>query len=93
MAARDTAETIALNALAWIVGQEELLPVFLGASGLSETDLRTRVSDSDLLGAVLDFVMMDDAWVMSFCDSHSMPYEALMRARSALPGGEQVNWT
>jgi len=54
--------------LAWIVGQEELLPVFLGASGLSETDLRTRVSDSDLLGAVLDFVMMDDAWVMSFCD-------------------------
>jgi len=37
--------------------------------------------------------MMDDAWVMGFCDAVGLPYEAPMQARAALPGGEQVHWT
>ena len=44
-------------------------------------------------GAVLDFLMMDDAWVVAFCDEVAVPYDRLMQARAALPGGEQVNWT
>lgn len=90
---QDTAETLALQALAWLAGQEELLPVFLGATGASETDLRLRASDPVFLGAVLDFLMMDDQWVVAFCDHVALPYERLMLARAALPGGEQVNWT
>ncbi|MEP4197466.1 MAG: DUF3572 domain-containing protein [Aliishimia sp.] len=93
MAERNTAETLALKAVAWLVGHEELLPVFLGSSGLSEDDLRTRLAEPELLGAVLDFVMMDDAWVMEFCDAHRIAYDKLMEARAALPGGEQVHWT
>ena len=37
--------------------------------------------------------MMDDAWVIGFCDSVNAPYDRIMQARHALPGGEQVNWT
>jgi hypothetical protein len=37
--------------------------------------------------------MMDDAWVVAFCDAAGLPYEAPMRARAALPGGGQVHWT
>jgi len=87
------AETLALQALAWLVGNEELLPVFLGASGASEADLRSQAADPEFLGSVLDFLMMNDAWVISFCDAQGLAYESPMQARMSLPGGAQVNWT
>lgn len=90
---RESAEVIGLQALAWLGANDDLLPSFLGATGASEDDLRARAGDAEFLGAVLDFLMMDDAWVMAFCDQISMPYERIMQARAALPGGEQVHWT
>lgn len=87
------AETLGLQALAWLVGNEELLPVFLGASGVSEADLRSQAANPTFLGSLLDFLMMDDAWVISFCDAQGLAYEAPMQARMALPGGAQINWT
>lgn len=89
----DSAEIFALRALAWLVGNEDLLPAFLGATGASEDDLRAQASDPAFLASVLDFIMMDDAWVIAFCDSIAMPYDRIMEARQTLPGGEQVNWT
>lgn len=90
---QDAAETLALQALAWLASNEDLLPVFLGSTGASEADLKSSATDPAFLGAVLDFMMMDDAWVVAFCDSIALPYDRLMMARAALPGGEQVNWT
>ena len=90
---RDAAETIALQGLAWLAGNDDLLPVFLGASGASESDLRDNAADPTFLGAVLDFIMMDDSWVIAFCDANTLPYDRPMIARAALPGGEQTHWT
>lgn len=89
----DAAETLALKALGWLVAQEELLPVFLGTTGAAERDLRARAADPEFLGSVLDFLMMDDAWIIAFCDAHALPYEHPMMARASLPGGAQVHWT
>lgn len=89
----DAAETLALNALTWLVGQEDLLPVFLGASGASEQDLRARAGEPEFLGSVLDFLMMDDAWIIAFCDACSVRYDVPMQARAALPGGAHMHWT
>lgn len=90
---QDHAETIGLRALGWLAGNEELLPVFLGATGASEVDLRTRAAEPEFLGAVLDFLMMDDAWVTGFCDAQGLGYDVPMRARAALPGGQETSWT
>ena len=90
---QDSAETVALEALGWLAGHDELLPVFLGASGASQDDLRARATDPEFLGAVLDFVAMDDAWVTAFCDAQGLGYDVPMRARAALPGGSEMNWT
>jgi hypothetical protein len=90
---RDAAETVGLRALAWLAGNEELLPVFLGSTGASLDDLRAGAGDPAFLGSVLDFLMMDDAWVVAFCDAGGLPYEAPMRARGALPGGAETHWT
>ncbi len=89
----DAAETLALNALTWLAGHDELMPVFMGATGASIDDLKSRAGDPAFLASVLDFITMDDQWVVEFCDGHRLDYNAPMMARQALPGGEQVNWT
>lgn len=90
---REAAETLALQCLAWVAGHEHLLDVFMGATGASREDIRQGAQDPAFLGSLLDFIMMDDAWVMEFCEAHNLPGEAIMQARAALPGGEQVHWT
>lgn len=89
----EQAEIVALRALEWLAGDEELLPVFLGATGATEADLRARAQDPAFLISVLDFLTMDDAWVKAFCDHQRLAYDMPLRARHALPGGEQVHWT
>lgn len=90
---RETAEILALQVLGWLMGNDDLLPVFQGATGVSDENLRQGARDPVFLGAVLDFVMLDDAWVMQACDAAGLKYDSLLTARQALPGGEQVNWT
>lgn len=90
---QESAEVVALQALAWLAGKEDLLPVFLGATGASETDVRAGAADPTFLGAVLDFILMDDAWIKEMCDANALSYEMPMTARAALPGGEAVHWT
>ena len=90
---RDFAETYALTILTWLVGNEDLLPLFLGATGASGDDLRNNAKSPEFLGAVLDFVLMDDTWVTSACDDTGLAPELMSPARQTLPGGEQINWT
>ena len=90
---QEAAELIAVKALGWLAGNDDLMPVFLGATGSSADDLRAQASDPAFLISVLDFLAMDDAWIMAFCDENSLAYEVPMQARQALPGGAQVHWT
>lgn len=90
---RNAAETVALEVFTWLVANEDLLPVFLGTTGASQEDMRGAINDPDFLGSVLDFMMMDDAWVIGCCDALHLPYERLAQARMGLPGGEQRHWT
>ena len=69
------------------------MPVFLGATGGSSDDLRAKATDPAFQAAVLEFITMDDAWVVAFCDTIDLAYDKPLRARYALPGAEQVNWT
>ncbi len=89
----ERAEVIALQALSWLVGNDELCPVFLGATGGSTDDLRARATDPAFQASVLEFITMDDAWVIAFCDTIDLAYDQPLRARYALPGAEQISWT
>ncbi|MES2968242.1 MAG: DUF3572 domain-containing protein [Pseudomonadota bacterium] len=89
----DAAETVGLQALGWLAGNEDLLPVFLGATGASASDLAAQATDAAFLGSVLDFILMDDAWVIAFCDAAGLPYTLPMEARAVLPGGQATHWT
>ncbi|KUJ76751.1 hypothetical protein AVO45_09580 [Ruegeria marisrubri] len=89
----EAAETLALQALTWLVANDELLPVFLGSTGASEADLRIRAEDAEFLASVLDFLMLDDDWVVAFCDACAVPYDLPQQARAMLPGGDEMHWT
>ena len=89
----ENAETIAIRALGWLAGNEDLLGTFMGASGTSADDFLTRAKEPEFLVSVLDFLTMDDAWVIEFCDHAGLAYDRPMRARQALPGGQEVSWT
>ena len=93
MTRQEHAETVALQALGWLAANEDLLPVFLGATGASVSDLGQSAGQPAFLASVLDFLLMDDAWVMAFCEAENLRYEVPMQARAALPGGEQINWS
>lgn len=89
----EVAQVLALQALGWIAAEDEVFPLFLGATGANLADLRARAGDPDFLAAVLDFLMQDDRWVVAFCDAGGHPYTAPQSARAALPGGAMMNWT
>lgn len=82
------AETIALQALAFLVQEEKLFTQFLTNTGLNPQDLKEHFQEPELLAGVLDAILADDAVLMAFCNTTSLSPETIVLARRALPGGE-----
>jgi hypothetical protein len=89
---QEAAETLALEAFIWILNSE-FLDIFLNATGADRGQLAALAQDPVFLGAVLDFLMEDDARVIGFCDASERRYPSVMEARADLPGGQLPHWT
>ncbi|MEL6585369.1 MAG: DUF3572 domain-containing protein [Pseudomonadota bacterium] len=89
---QNQAEIVALRALGWLA-ENELLDAFQATTGADQDQIRAAAAQPDFLGAVLDFVMMRDDWVQGVCDAQALPYDGLLAARAALPGGDLPHWT
>ena len=87
------AETQALSLLAWLAGEEEILPLFMGATGVGADDLRARAAEPEFLASVMDFLLMDDAWVVKGAEATGIPAQDFAMIRAGLPGGDLPNWT
>ncbi|MBY4892921.1 DUF3572 domain-containing protein [Rhodobacteraceae bacterium N5(2021)] len=90
---QDFAETRALSLLAWLAGEEEILPQFMGATGVGVDDLRARAGEPEFLASVMDFLLMDDAWVLQGAEATGIAAHDFAMIRAALPGGDLPNWT
>lgn len=89
----EKAETVALQALVWILEDEDMTQRFLGISGADPQALRQGADQAEVLCSVMDFILMDDQSVLTFAASVNMPPEMVAAARYSIPGGEQVHWT
>lgn len=90
------AEEIAADALIWLCGQDDLLPVFLAATGASAEDLRIGLqtgADPALGGAALDFILMRDETVIAACGALGLAFDQLAIAQAVLAGAGQMHWT
>lgn len=83
-AARDTAETLALRALAHIAGDAELGPRFLDLTGLDVATLRARAGEPDVLAAALGFLAARNSDLIATAAALDVPPAALVRAQEAL---------
>ena len=89
----DDAEIYALKAANWLLSNQELLDLFMGSTGVSENTIKSDIQNTVFLVAVLDFLLLDDKWVMQACDAMKLQPELMQTARLFLPGGDQVSWT
>jgi Protein of unknown function (DUF3572) len=90
---RDEAEAVGLLALGHLASDAERLGQFLSATGLDPAGLRQAAADPALLGAVLDFILQEDRWVLDLAAASGLPPTAVAEARAALPGGQAWHWT
>jgi len=82
----ESAQTIALQALAWIASEEKFLQALLDRTGASGDDLRASAADPDFLGAVIDFLLENEEILTDFCEFSNLKPELPIQARHALPG-------
>ena len=73
-------ETIALEALAFVAGDETEIGRFLRFSGLSPERLRSEAGNPDTLRAVLEYVLGHEATARAFAEAHGYRPDQLARA-------------
>jgi hypothetical protein len=83
---QDRAQTIALQALTFLAGDERALAGFLATSGMDRASLAVDAQNPAVLGGVLDFVMQSDDLLLAFCAQADVTPDSARRARQALPG-------
>lgn len=84
--AQTYAETIGLKALAYIVGSPEALDRFLALSGMDGESLRRRAGEPELLAAVLEFLLANEAQLTRFCDEELVDARDVHLAAARLGG-------
>ncbi len=90
---REIAETRALEVLTWVLSKDDLIQVFMGATGASQNDLRSNTLSHEFLLSILDFVLMDDRWVISCSKFLNIDPSQIQLIRMSLDGGQEVTWT
>jgi len=81
----EDAETVALKAVTFLVGDDVLLPRFFALTGCGAEELRARITEKAFLGAVLDFLLGDERTLLDFAASAALAPELVMLARAKLP--------
>jgi uncharacterized protein DUF3572 len=81
---RDEAERIALEALGYLVADEDRLWAFLGATGLEPGTIRQAARTPGFLVAVLDHVAANEAFLIELAATLGIKPERLMEARHTL---------
>lgn len=80
-------DTLALTALAWLAGEEDLFLRFLALSGMTTDQVAAMAGEPGFLGGVLDFLMGNEADLMRFAAESGTRPEAIAAAWHKLNGG------
>jgi hypothetical protein len=81
---KEAAETLAIQALAFIAEEPDRLAAFLGATGLSPDRIRESANQPHFLGGVLEHMLADESLLVAFADSAGINPADIARARGAL---------
>lgn len=88
----EEALALARDALIYLSQDADRIGRFLAVTGVGPAEIRERVEDPTFLAGVLDFILADDAMVVDFAETASIPPEEPARARRLLPGGDTLEY-
>ena len=86
------AELVAIQALGFIAGEDELLTRFLGLTGVEPGDVRGLAGETAFQVAVLDFLAGNEPDLLRFADHAEMDPEAVIAARHRLAGPDHAGY-
>jgi hypothetical protein len=81
---RDDAETIALQALAYLADDPQRLARFLALTGTDAGQLRTQAGAPDFQVAVLDYILGDESLLLTFCQESGIDPAVVAPAHALL---------
>jgi hypothetical protein len=85
---REHAEAIAVQALAFIAADPELLPRFLAITGIDAADIRAAARQPGFLAGVLQFIVAHEPTLLRFSEQAGVPPQDVPAALRALPFGD-----
>jgi Protein of unknown function (DUF3572) len=80
----DEAETIALQALAFLADDAQRLGAFLALTGLGPDELRVQAREPHLLAAVLDHLLRNESQLLVFATDYRIAPELIGKAHTVL---------
>jgi Protein of unknown function (DUF3572) len=85
---QEEAEAVALSALSYITGHEEVLGRFLAMSGLEPGTIRSAAAAPGFLAAILDYVASDEPLLIALAKELDTKPERIMEAHRTLSPSE-----
>jgi hypothetical protein len=83
---REAAESLAIQALAFLAEEPERLGRFLALSGLRPEQIRFAAAEPGFLGGVLEYVSSGEPLLLAFAEHLGIDPAEVGRARAALSG-------
>ncbi|WP_112664156.1 DUF3572 domain-containing protein [Microvirga flavescens] len=84
----EEAESVAVNAFARIVADEERLTRFLAISGLQPDSIRAAANAPGFFAAILDYVASDEALLLALAEELAVKPERIVEAHQILSPSE-----
>lgn len=77
-------QALALNALGWVLSDQDRAERFLSLTGLTPEELRASLGEPSTLGAVLDFLCAHEPDLLGAADALGVQPETLVAAQRKL---------
>jgi hypothetical protein len=81
---RETAESLAIQALTYLAGEPDRLGRFLALSGLGPEQVRLAAIEPGFLAGVLEYLSSDESLLLGFADHARVDPAEIARAQAAL---------
>ena len=87
------ADTIGIEALAFLASRPEVLQRFLDVTGMEAGDLRSAASHRQFFVGLLDFILAHEPTVLDFASAEGLDHGEIGAARNCLEGLRSIRVT
>lgn len=84
----ESAETVALEALAYLAADERRLGALLAQAGWTLAELRAQAQEPYVLAGILDFLVAHEPFLVGFCEERAYTPNQVESARRVLSATE-----